>query len=283
MSIATDVSRIKGNITAALDAIADKGVTVPDGSTSDALAGLIASIEAGGGGGDDPDDGTTRIYIHLEDGRTSPVLGLTLNKESAVTVDWGDGTSPDVVENTSITSKAIYTPHDYAASGDYTIKIAHDATIWFSGNSNTQYPYIFTYDGSNDGRIYYYRNAIKKIVMKNDSRVDKYAFYSCNAMTSIELSESVTYVGEYSFCNCYSLSHIVFPSGLTTINANALRNCFGMKYYDFTALTSVPTLSATSAISGIRPDCEIRVPAALVEEWKAATNWSTYADYIVGV
>lgn len=49
MSIATDVSRIKGNITAALAAIADKGVTVPDGSTSDALAGLIASIEAGGG------------------------------------------------------------------------------------------------------------------------------------------------------------------------------------------------------------------------------------------
>ena len=51
MSIATDVSRIKGNITAALAAIADKGVTVPDGSTSDALAGLIEAIEAGGGSG----------------------------------------------------------------------------------------------------------------------------------------------------------------------------------------------------------------------------------------
>lgn len=50
MSIATDVSRIKGNITAALAAIADKGVTVPDGSTSDALASLIESIEAGRGG-----------------------------------------------------------------------------------------------------------------------------------------------------------------------------------------------------------------------------------------
>lgn len=51
MSIETDVSRIKGNITAALAAVANKGVTVPDGSTSDALAALIASIEAGGGGG----------------------------------------------------------------------------------------------------------------------------------------------------------------------------------------------------------------------------------------
>ncbi|MGN1003089.1 MAG: hypothetical protein ACI4PC_10005 [Oscillospiraceae bacterium] len=49
MGIAADVTRIKSNITAALAAIADKGVDVPDGSTSDALAGLIASIEAGGG------------------------------------------------------------------------------------------------------------------------------------------------------------------------------------------------------------------------------------------
>ena len=47
MSIATDVSRIKGNITAALAAIADKGVTVPDGATSDGLADLITSIDLG--------------------------------------------------------------------------------------------------------------------------------------------------------------------------------------------------------------------------------------------
>lgn len=49
MSIQTQIDRIHGNVIAALAAIADKGVTVPDGSTSDALAGLIASIEAGGG------------------------------------------------------------------------------------------------------------------------------------------------------------------------------------------------------------------------------------------
>lgn len=49
MGIASDWARIKGNINAALTTIANKGVTVPDGSNSDALAELIASIEAGGG------------------------------------------------------------------------------------------------------------------------------------------------------------------------------------------------------------------------------------------
>lgn len=51
MGIASDWARIKGNINAALAAIAEKGVTVPSGSTSDALAGLIANIEAGGASG----------------------------------------------------------------------------------------------------------------------------------------------------------------------------------------------------------------------------------------
>lgn len=51
MSIQTQIDRISGNVSAALAAIAEKGVTVPDGSNSDALHELILSIEAGGGGG----------------------------------------------------------------------------------------------------------------------------------------------------------------------------------------------------------------------------------------
>ena len=49
MSVQTQIDRISGNVSAALSAIADKGVTVPDGSTSDALAELIESIQAGEG------------------------------------------------------------------------------------------------------------------------------------------------------------------------------------------------------------------------------------------
>lgn len=48
--IASKLGVEKSNVDAALAAIAEKGVSVPTGSTSDALAALIASIEAGGGG-----------------------------------------------------------------------------------------------------------------------------------------------------------------------------------------------------------------------------------------
>lgn len=48
MSVQTQIDRISGNVTAALSAIGEKGVTVPDGSNSDNLAELIAQISSGG-------------------------------------------------------------------------------------------------------------------------------------------------------------------------------------------------------------------------------------------
>lgn len=48
MSISSEISRISGNVSAAFTAIGNKGVTVPQGSTSDDLATLIGSIQTGG-------------------------------------------------------------------------------------------------------------------------------------------------------------------------------------------------------------------------------------------
>lgn len=45
----TNLTTEQANITAALAALAEKGVEVPAGANSNALAGLIAAIEAGGG------------------------------------------------------------------------------------------------------------------------------------------------------------------------------------------------------------------------------------------
>lgn len=50
MSIASEITRISGNVANSLDAVAAKGVTVPSGSNSDDLAGLIAQISSGGTG-----------------------------------------------------------------------------------------------------------------------------------------------------------------------------------------------------------------------------------------
>ena len=81
MSVQTQIDRISGNVSAALAAIAEKGVTVPDGSNSDALAELIASIEAGGGGGVESGDWACGTYI--------PTETLNIGTKHYITIDTG--------------------------------------------------------------------------------------------------------------------------------------------------------------------------------------------------
>lgn len=79
MSIQAQINRISGNISSALAAIADKGVTVPDGSTSDVLAELIASIEAGGG---------ASVFAKVATGTITPsrdLIDLRVDHELGVT------------------------------------------------------------------------------------------------------------------------------------------------------------------------------------------------------
>ena len=109
------------------------------------------------------------------------------------------------------------------------------------------------------------------------------AFRNCTGLTSITIPDSVKYIGNGSFNGCTGLTSVTIPYGVTNIGAQTFQNCTSMQYYDFTKCTTVPPLSYTNAFYNIPSTCEIRVPMALVDEWKAATNWSTYASQIVGV
>ena len=108
-------------------------------------------------------------------------------------------------------------------------------------------------------------------------------FYGCYSLKSISIPSSVTSIGDYAFFRCYALSSISIPSSVTSNGNLAFQDCQGMAIYDFTKHTSVPTLVNTNAFSSIPSDCKIKVPSSLLEEWKAATNWSKYANKIVGV
>ena len=255
------------SLTAVADAIRSKG------GTSEALAfpagfvSAIAAIEAGGSGGGGevtppttPTDGKTRVYIHLEYGRTSPMLGVC--PRGTVTVDWGDGTEPDTLTGTSTTTVKWTPTHEYTAPGDYVIALTVKGTMGFYGNSaSNQYSGILRYASGADARNRAYQNAVQ----------------------IVEIGEGVTSICNYVFYNCYSLASITIPESVTTIGSYAFQNCYGMRYYDFISCPSVPALASTNAFNGIPSDCQMLIPAALYDEWSAATNWATYAKYMVAV
>lgn len=132
--------------------------------------------------------------------------------------------------------------------------------------------------------IFTNNNAIQKFrfpsLIKN---VPANSFISCTNLQDVVIPQGCQSIGSRAFDTARSLPQLIFPSTLSSIGAQAFNNCTSMRFYDFTACTAVPTLANANAFNNIPVDCEIRVPASLVDSWKAATNWSTYADHIVGV
>ena len=113
--------------------------------------------------------------------------------------------------------------------------------------------------------------------------IGDYAFQNCRLLSSITISDSVTKIGNRAFRLCSSLVSITIPSSLTSIDDYAFSSCYGIRYYDFSACTAIPALSTTNVFSGIQSDCQMLIPSALYDEWSTATNWATYASYMVAV
>ena len=109
------------------------------------------------------------------------------------------------------------------------------------------------------------------------------AFQHCYVLSRIAIPNGVKYIDSAAFANCYSLASIAIPDSITYINSSTFANCYGMRYYDFSACTDIPSLLKTNAFNGIPSDCQMLIPAALYDEWSVATNWATYASYMVAV
>lgn len=113
------------------------------------------------------------------------------------------------------------------------------------------------------------------------------AFYGCTSLSNITFGNHVTSIANSAFMNCTSLSSVIFPSSVTNIYYNAFNNCSNLSVMDFSNHTAVPTLGGASTyvtpFTGMVSNLVVRVPNALVTEWKQKTGWSRIASKIVGV
>jgi hypothetical protein len=94
----------------------------------------------------------------------------------------------------------------------------------------------------------------------NDSvtAIGQYAFYSCSELATVDLT-AVTTIGQYAFYSCSKLVTLI------------LRNTSLVSLQNNMALRETPIASGTGYIY---------VPSALVDSYKAATNWKNYANQI---
>lgn len=108
-----------------------------------------------------------------------------------------------------------------------------------------------------------------------------HAFQDCTSLRVLELAEGFTTIGNSTFQNCSLIQSIKFPKSISSIGASAFAGLSRCMLFDFTRCENIPVISGSNAFQSIPSQCKIVVPDALYEDWKAATNWSTYASYIV--
>ena len=148
--------------------------------------------------------------------------------------------------------------------------------------------------------------SLKSVEFNNVENIATYAFYSCSGLTELNFPKATTIVGN-AFTGCSSVMIAKFES-LTEIKTDILRSlaamrvayiplvksiagapfadCTGLEAIIITQTDTVASLASTNAFvrSGIANGTGyVYVPDALVDQYKSATNWSTFATQIKGL
>lgn len=174
-----------------------------------------------------PTDGKTHLLIYIDP--ETPVsmrnmhLYFTQSVANGVTVDWGDGSTPETYSGTS----AAEHNHAYASCGWYDVSLeVTSGTIAFSGTSATTGYCIFgqraTGNGYLGGRIRHIRFGAG---LASSSAIGSYSIYGCMLLETVTTPQGPLSYGTGAFYNCYSLKSLTFPRTVTAINQETYRNC----------------------------------------------------------
>lgn len=124
---------------------------------------------------------------------------------------------------------------------------------------------------------------LEKITFANEvNTIGIGAFYNCRKLILSELPNGLTSLLRETFYGCASIPEMTCQGDIKYINNNCFSGCSKLSKFILPNITSIP--SAGSNIFKNTPIAQgtgyVYVPDDLVDSFKSATNWSTYADQI---
>lgn len=109
-------------------------------------------------------------------------------------------------------------------------------------------------------------------------------FSSCSALKTITIPSGITALNQNCFYDCSSLEEIIFLGNITKINSMVFNGCAKLAKMVFKNVTNVVSLSSSIADTLIAKGTGyVYVPDSLVESFKVASGWQTYAAQIKGL
>jgi len=136
------------------------------------------------------------------------------------------------------------------------------------------------------------------------TKINSYSFRNCTSLALTTLPPGVTEIATYAFSGCKNLALTRLPPDVKNIQTNVFNNCSSlteMTIYDkvtnigtnafsgcgsltlFICLAEAPPTLGTGVFNKSHSELVIKVPAASLNAYKAAKNWSDYTDRIIKI
>ena len=265
MSVQTEIDRIITAVGAAYDAVEAKGGTAPAAQTLEGLAGAISGIKSA----------PTTPYMEAEY-EQEPMTAY----ESASYIK-----KAKLYNHTRIAAYELAYQHllqelDMSDPSNNITTIDANAFV-YSMCENVIIPETVTLIGN---IAFSSANIGTMILPGSVTRISSFAFQDVRGVNGvapvIKLNEGLAVIGQSAFNSASIAGEMEIPSTVTEIG----EYCFA--YNNITTVICKPTTPpalGSGAFTSETAGFTIKVPAASVAVYKAETNWSSYADYIVGV
>ena len=111
--------------------------------------------------------------------------------------------------------------------------------------------------------------------------IDSRCFMNWTSLLSVGIPEGVTSIGSYGFYNCKKSQKIELPSTLLSLTTYTFAYASTCKEVICKAIT--PPAISNNTFSGLNAGCVFKVPAASVDAYRSAANWSVFAARIVAI
>lgn len=112
------------------------------------------------------------------------------------------------------------------------------------------------------------------------TEIPAYMFASCESLKNITIPNSVTRLSIYSLAYMTNLEKVVLGENISYIDGEVFYDS-APRYGSFELYIKAPTPPTLTSVRTLNKVSKIAVPIGSGDAYKAATNWSTYADIIV--
>ena len=191
------------------------------------------------------DNGHTRLYLHVENAEyLQPTITPVISGTLTLTIDWGDGTAPDVITQTNAcnhTWNFSSYPADVvidiapSGSGSFFLDTMQDAGVFVNNAKGMAYVKMLrkVEFGTNvSSAILLGNKMLEAVVIPRNisSMTDGYIFRYCNSLAYVVIPDGVTSIGSFSFQYCSSLIGVSIPDSVTSIGNSVCNTCSSLEH-----------------------------------------------------